>query len=145
MIADNRMRGYAGDVSSADCWSALAADASAMLIDVRTEQEWVFVGVPDLRSIGKSLLKISWQTYPSMNINNGFIEAVRAAIPETDRPLYFICRSGARSRAAALAMTEAGFSHCFNVADGFEGGLDQQSHRGAANGWKTAGLPWIQN
>jgi rhodanese-related sulfurtransferase len=56
----------------------------------------------------------------------------------------FLCRSGVRSRAAAIAMTRAGFSRAYNIAGGFEGDLDGERHRGAANGWKAAGLPWKQ-
>jgi rhodanese-related sulfurtransferase len=44
---------YAGDVSPADAWKALSQDSKAMLVDVRTQPEWNFVGVPDLRSLGK--------------------------------------------------------------------------------------------
>ena len=62
-----------------------------------------------------------------------------------DAPIYCICRSGARSASAASALTEAGFSNCFNVAEGFEGDLDDSRHRGQANGWKARGLPWIQS
>ena len=36
-------------------------------------------------------------------------------------------------------------AHCTNVAEGFEGDLDQDDHRGGVNGWKARGLPWRQN
>jgi rhodanese-related sulfurtransferase len=55
----------------------------------------------------------------------------------------FLCRSGARSRHAAIAMTSAGWGPCFNVSDGFEGPLDDSRRRGGA-GWKAGGLPWAQ-
>ncbi|MBS0242596.1 MAG: rhodanese-like domain-containing protein, partial [Proteobacteria bacterium] len=58
--------------------------------------------------------------------------------------LYFICRSGARSQRAAEAMLKAGYQRCFNVADGFEGPLDGERHRGRSGGWKARGLPWEQ-
>jgi rhodanese-related sulfurtransferase len=57
----------------------------------------------------------------------------------------FLCRSGARSRAAAAALTRIGFEKAFNVAGGFEGDLDGEGHRGAITGWKAAGLPWRQS
>jgi rhodanese-related sulfurtransferase len=56
-----------------------------------------------------------------------------------------LCRSGARSRAAAIAMTRAGLERAYNVAGGFEGELDENRHRGLRNGWKAAGLPWKQS
>jgi hypothetical protein len=45
---------------------------------------------------------------------------------------------------AARAIAAQGYAHCHNVADGFEGPLDQHRRRGMAAGWKAAGLPWLQ-
>jgi rhodanese-related sulfurtransferase len=72
------------------------------------------------------------------------VAALSGALPDKEAPLLFLCRSGARSAAAAKAMTAAGYSTCLNVADGFEGPLDAQAKRGTAGGWKAAGLPWRQ-
>jgi len=58
--------------------------------------------------------------------------------------LLFLCRSGVRSRAAAIAMTAAGYSRAYNIAQGFEGDPDAERHRGNKNGWKASGLPWKQ-
>ena len=69
---------------------------------------------------------------------------VRAGGAVEDAPVLFICRSGNRSKAAAIAMTAAGFARCYNVAEGFEGAPDDKGHRGVVGGWKVAGLPWIQ-
>ena len=44
---------YAGDVSPKEAWDALSGDKKAVLVDVRTIPEWAYVGVPDLRSVGK--------------------------------------------------------------------------------------------
>jgi rhodanese-related sulfurtransferase len=63
---------------------------------------------------------------------------------QLDDDLFFICRSGSRSLAAAKAMAAAGYRACHNVAGGFEGPLDDERHRGSAEGWKAAGLPWLQ-
>src|SRR5260370_1540257 len=76
-----------------------------------------------------------------MQHNQEFVSAVAGAITDKGAPLLFICRSGARSAAAAKAMTAAGYSTCLNVAEGFEGPLDAQAKRGSAGGWKAAGLP----
>lgn len=136
---------YAGDVSSTEAWNNLSSDPVAQLIDVRTQPEWSFVGVPDLGKLGKRPLFVSWQIYPEMSINPRFAEELRAQGAAPGQSLYFICRSGARSRAAAKAMTAAGFSPCFNVAGGFEGDLDAEKHRGRLGGWKAAGLAWTQS
>ncbi|MEQ9640761.1 MAG: rhodanese-like domain-containing protein [Alphaproteobacteria bacterium] len=134
---------YAGEVSSAEAFKRLGAGNNAVLLDVRTRPEWQFVGVPDLRGIAKQTLFLSWQEYPDMAIRDDFVEAVRAEGIAADQDIYVICRSGARSRSAAIALTAAGFT-AWNVSDGFEGPLDDVGHRGRDSGWKAAGLPWVQ-
>jgi len=81
---------------------------------------------------------------PNPNFTADTIEALQAAGAGYETPILFLCRSGARSRAAAMAMTRAGFTKAFNIAGGFEGDLDKTGHRGLTNGWKAAGLPWRQ-
>jgi rhodanese-related sulfurtransferase len=134
---------YAGDVASQEAYAALQADPSAVLIDVRTTAEWSYVGLPDLTGIGKRVLPIEWQRFPDGALNQRFLEDLRAAGVSEGTPLYFLCRSGVRSAAAAEVATRAGLGPAYNVSDGFEGPLDQQGHRSVA-GWKVAGLPWRQ-
>lgn len=135
---------YAGDVSPKEAWDALAKDQKAVLIDVRTTPEWAYVGVPDLRSVGKKAGFICWQVYPQMQVDGDFVARVAQFVTDKSAPIYFICRSGARSRAAAIAVTAAGYEHCYNVAGGFEGDVDGEGHRGKTNGWKAGNLPWVQ-
>jgi rhodanese-related sulfurtransferase len=141
--------GYRADVPSSDVWKRLSEEANALLIDVRSQAEWTFVGVPDLSPIGKEALLLEWQRYPGMLRNTDFVSELRRAIgargADQDTALYFLCRSGGRSAAAAAAMAAAGYRNCFNVADGFEGRLDGTRHRGAVEGWKASGLPWVQS
>lgn len=132
------------DVSPRDTWNALEEDANACLIDVRTPEEWQFVGVPDLSPIGQRIYTISWQFLGGL-VNGRFADELKSAGIESSQPLYFICRSGARSASAALAARQAGFGTVFNVASGFEGPLNEESHRGSVSGWKAEGLPWRQN
>lgn len=140
---------YAGDISSEDAYALLADDKNAVLVDVRTQPEWAFVGVPDLSGFGKSAIFQEWQTYPAMQQADDFAPRLIAALvsrgAESSTPVLFLCRSGARSRAAAVALTAAGWSRCYNIADGFEGGLDEKRQRGARSGWKARGLPWTQS
>jgi len=135
---------YAGDILPARAWEILESDPRATLIDVRTAAEWSYVGVPDLSGLGKQPLFISWALYPQMQVNALFAQQLAAAGPAADTPLLFLCRSGVRSRSAAIAMTAAGFRACYNIAHGFEGDHDTQRHRGAVSGWKVSGLPWVQ-
>jgi rhodanese-related sulfurtransferase len=136
--------GYAGDVAPTVAWKILSERKDAVLIDVRTRPEWNYVGLPDLDSLAKKPALLEWQVFPSMQANPEFVAALSGALPDKEVPLLFLCRSGARSAAAAKAMTAAGYSTCLNVADGFEGPLDAQAKRGATGGWKAAGLPWRQ-
>jgi len=136
---------YAGDIDPTETWKRLSDDPRSRLVDVRSQAEWSFVGIPDLSGIGKRALFLQWQIYPTMAQNPDFVDELAKAVPDKETPLYFLCRSGNRSRAAAVAMTGAGYRHCYNVAGGFEGGLDASRHRGRIAGWKAAGLPWIQD
>jgi rhodanese-related sulfurtransferase len=132
------------NVAPTQTWEALQSDENAHLVDVRTDAEWNFVGVPDLSATGKKTLLIPWQVYPTMQRNGGFTDDLRKAGLTPDHSLYFICRSGARSMAAAAAAQAAGFPNVHNVADGFEGPPDRQGHRGGVAGWKADNLPWRQ-
>jgi rhodanese-related sulfurtransferase len=136
---------YAGDLRPTEAWELLKAEPAAQLVDVRTRPEWTFVGIPDLDSIGKKPILLAWQAYPAMQINPAFTEELRRVVSSPEAPLLFICRSGARSRAAAETMTAAGYRRCYNVAEGFEGQVDVEGHRGRKAGWKAAGLPWNQD
>jgi rhodanese-related sulfurtransferase len=118
------------------------------LVDVRTMAEWNFVGLPDLSSLGRRVHCVEWQSFPTMAVNPAFAAeaeaAVTAAGADKETPILFLCRSGARSRAAAVALAAQGFAKAFNVAGGFEGDPDEMRHRGNLNGWKAAKLPWRQ-
>lgn len=132
------------DVTPTETWRVLRDNPKAFLVDVRTDAEWSFVGLPDLSEAGKQPVLIPWQTYPTMQLNPGFLEALRKAGATAEHSIYFLCRSGARSRAAAQSAAAAGFPLSYNVADGFEGPTDHEGHRGTVAGWKADGLPWAQ-
>ena len=134
---------YAGDVSPAEAYVALQADADAVLVDVRTSAEWSYVGQPDLAQIGKPVIFLEWQHFPGGGLNGEFVEQLRAAGVREGVPVYFLCRSGVRSAAAARAITGAGLGPAYNVSEGFEGPLGGDGHRDVA-GWKASGLPWRQ-
>lgn len=145
MSSSNSSRDYAGDMSSSEAWALLKSDPRAQLIDVRTAAEWSFVGRPDLASVGREPHLIEWQVFPTMRLNPTFVaDAARATGSPKDTTLLFLCRSGSRSRSAAIAMTAAGYTRAYNISDGFEGDLDGAAHRGAKSGWKASGLPWKQ-
>jgi rhodanese-related sulfurtransferase len=149
MSENKQPGGYAGDVSARDAWDDLANSAEAVLVDVRTAAEWAYVGVPVLTSIGKPTVPVEWDEFPSGRLVPDFVDRLRAELGKLgaakDAPLYFICRSGNRSRHAAVAATAAGYTRAYNVAQGFEGRLDADRHRGSKESWKGEGLPWVQS
>jgi rhodanese-related sulfurtransferase len=140
---------YAGDLDAAAAWDRLKSDATAQLVDVRTVAEWSFVGLPDLSGIARRAHCVEWQSFPSMAPNDRFVEEATEALTRDgatkQTPVFFLCRSGGRSRAAAAAMARAGFTQAYNIAGGFEGEPDSARHRGTIGGWKATGLPWTQS
>jgi rhodanese-related sulfurtransferase len=127
---------YAGELLPAEAHQLMRA--GARLVDVRTKPETIYVGkVP-------GSLAVEWQTYPGNRANPEFLAELAAAVPK-DAPVMFLCRSGARSHAAAEAATRAGWKEAYNVLEGFEGDKDGDGRRNNLNGWRKAGLPWTQS
>jgi rhodanese-related sulfurtransferase len=126
---------YAGALLPAEAHALM--QAGAKLVDVRTKPELLYVGkIP-------GSVALEWQTYPGSRPNPEFLGELAAAVGK-DQPVMFLCRSGARSHAAAEAATQAGWRECYNVLEGFEGDKDEQQHRNTVGGWRKSGLPWIQ-
>lgn len=128
---------FAGGVLPLEAW-ALFQEQAALLIDVRSAEERKFVGhVPEA-------LHVAWATGTALIKNPRFIRELENKVAK-DAVLLFLCRSGKRSAAAAEAASKAGFINAFNVLEGFEGDLDQAQQRGAQGGWRSYGLPWVQD
>lgn len=137
-LADNedvqhiRQHGFAGNITVKNAWQMMQRQADAVMVDVRTEQEWE-QGVPDFSSMNKTLVRLSWMISPG-EVNPGFVNTFTNLPVRKDTPVMLICKSGGRSQAAAIALTQAGYSCCLNVQGGFEG----------EGGWRAAGLPWTR-
>jgi rhodanese-related sulfurtransferase len=127
---------YAGALLPGEAHALMKAGAK--LVDVRTQPELTYVG----RVPGAAALE--WQTYPGNRPNADFIAQLEAVVPK-ETPVMFMCRSGARSHAAAEAAAKAGWREVYNVLEGFEGDKDAEQHRNSVGGWRKAGLPWIQS
>lgn len=128
---------YAGSVTPREAWD-LFSQGKAVLVDVRTAEERKFVGhVPGSKHV-------AWMTGLSLSRNPRFVKELENQTGK-DQVILLLCRSGKRSAAAAEAATKAGFQQVFNVEEGFEGDLDEAQRRGTFNGWRHAGLPWIQD
>lgn len=130
---------YAGAMSPQEAHEFLKQNTEARLVDVRTAAELAWVGyVP-------GATHIEWNSWPEGRQNAAFIDQLRKAVPMLHAPILFLCRSGARSHKAAEVATEAGYTQCFNILEGFEGDRDASMHRSTVGGWRFAGLPWAQN
>jgi rhodanese-related sulfurtransferase len=129
---------YAGAVTPAEACGLMQAGA-ATLIDVRTRFENEYVGrVPNAPLI-------EWKALGATGPNPQFIEQLDGLKLDKTTPVLFLCRSGVRSHAAAVAATEAGYENAFNILEGFEGDVDEHGHRGTRGGWRKAVLPWVQS
>jgi len=139
------------EVTPDSAWATLQDDKHSVLIDVRSQAEWTFVGLPDLSSLGKTVIQIEWKRFPGMEQNSDFLGMLMQELDgSAPSSLHFLCRSGARSLSAAQAVAQSFAQQgqavtCVNVAEGFEGDLDAKKHRGTLSGWKARGLPWRQS
>jgi rhodanese-related sulfurtransferase len=129
---------YQGALLPVESHALLDAAPGAKLVDVRTRAELDYVG----RIPGS--VEIEWQTYPGGAPNPHFLAQLRAQV-DPESLVMFICRSGARSHAAAMAAAAAGYTQCYNVLEGFQGDKNAQAHRDTVSGWRAAGLPWYQS
>ena len=130
-------------VTPPEAAAVLRGDSSAVLIDVRSKVEFDYVGHP----VGA--VNLIWKDYPAWDENPDFVAEVQAHLranggDDTARPILAICRSGARSMAAAKTLSAAGYTNLYNVEEGFEGDKDADGHRRCVNGWLHHGLPWEQ-
>jgi len=128
---------YAGILSPDDAW-ALALNGAAIIVDVRTAEEYKYVG-----HVPNSPL-VQWQSGPALAKNPRFAKELAAKAGKND-VILLLCRSGKRSAAAAEAATRAGFTRVFNIREGFEGEITADGQRGSSGGWRLKGLPWIQD
>lgn len=123
----------------------LEANPKAVLIDVRSSMEYLFVGHP------KGAVHVAWIDEPDWKINEHFSANVRQVMlgglsshEEDNAPVVLICRSGKRSLEAGEVLIKDGFHEVYNVEEGFEGELDKDHHRSTVGGWRFHGLPWEQ-
>ena len=121
-----------------EAYQFLRDHPDAVLVDCRSEIEYLFVGHP----LGVHL--VPWNDGPDWEINPHFVGQV-SKIASVNRPVVVICRSGQRSISAGQSLEQAGFSEVYNVLDGFEGTLDDGHHRNTMSGWRMEGLPWEQS
>ena len=144
MESENKIDPNVQNITSFNCFKKLSEISNSYLIDVRTKPEWEFIGIPDLSSLNKKTIFISWYVYPEMKINFFFESQIDNSKIEKNDKLFLICRSGSRSLHASKFLVSCGYNYCYNVSDGFEGDKNNINQRSTINGWKYNNLPWKQ-
>ena len=128
---------YSGALTPREAHELQRHAPGARLVDIRTRAELDWVGrIP-------GAVEVEWSTYPGNQPNPNFSQQLKQQV-DSESLVMFICRSGGRSHAAAVAATRVGYTEVYNVLEGFEGDKDAQGHRGTVGGWRHAGLPWSQ-
>ncbi|MDH5179455.1 MAG: rhodanese-like domain-containing protein [Gammaproteobacteria bacterium] len=132
-------------LSPEQAWQLLQDDPRALLVDVRSQMEFLFIGHP------AGAIHIPWIDEPDWNVNPHFAAEVRKLVlggldhrSGKSVPILLICRSGKRSQEAGELLLKEGFTEVYNIEEGFEGELDDNHHRSTLGGWRFAGLPWEQ-
>ena len=128
-----------------EAFELMASNPRAVLVDVRSSMEYLFVGHPT------GSVHLAWIDEPDWKINENFSAQIRQLMlgglshhKEDHAPVVLICRSGKRSLEAGEVLVKDDFPEVYNVLEGFEGELDETHHRSTLGGWRFHGLPWEQ-
>ncbi len=139
---------YVASAEAYDKWRA--APDKVKLLDVRTSEEFLFVGHPEMaQCIPLGFQSYRWDDqkgYFDLDVNPEFLDQVKEWFDPGDT-ILLMCRSGGRSAMAVNFLAKAGFTDAWNITDGMEGDLvnDPESPddgKRTKNGWKNSGLPW---
>ena len=139
---------YVTAMQAYDLWKA--APDKVKVIDVRTPEEFAFVGHPEM-AWNIPVAFVSYErkggkfTY-APRMNESFVAQVRE-IAQPGDVLLVTCRSGGRGAMAVNQLAAAGFTNAYNIVDGIEGDPvdDPESvfnGKRMKNGWKNS-APWV--
>jgi rhodanese-related sulfurtransferase len=127
-----------------------AAPEKVKIIDVRTPEEFLFVGHPPMAwKIPVAIQSYEWDAdkkqFPMKPLPD-FVSRV-SEVAKPDETLLVMCRSGGRSAIAVNMLAKAGFKHAYNIIDGMEGDAVEDPDsvflgQRLKNGWKNSGCPW---
>jgi len=120
------------------------------IIDVRTPEEYAFVGHPEM-ALNIPCAFVAYQDNNGkaefgQKLNADFVADVKQFTQPGDT-LMLICRSGGRSAMAVDLLAAAGIKNAYSVIDGVEGDkvTDPASPffgKRMKNGWKNS-APWV--
>ena len=97
------------NISPKEAFDILSNDSSAIIVDVRTPEEWAG-GIPDNAHL--RLVTIS------SNLDD-FERNFKDTTQDLECKTLFICRGGARSATAASIAEKLGYKDCYNITGGF--------------------------
>ncbi|MCB1877846.1 MAG: rhodanese-like domain-containing protein [Chromatiales bacterium] len=141
-MTDSQLKG----LSPTEAYDLVRQDPRAVLVDIRSTMEYLFVGHP------KGAVHVAWIDEPDWTVNPHFVTEVRKLLLGGANcvedvgcaPIILICRSGKRSQEAGKTLLKAGLQEVYHIDEGFEGDLDDNHQRGTLGGWRFHGLPWEQ-
>jgi len=138
-------------VTAKEAYEKWKADPGKVkVLDVRTPEEYVFVGHPEMAwNIPFLFMTNQWDEEKNayaLRLNREFVAQVKELAKPKDTILV-MCRSGDRAALAVDALAKAGFTNAYNIIHGMEGDTVKDPEnlydgKRMKNGWKNSGLPW---
>ena len=109
----------------------LKKNSKAVLLDVRTQEEWDNIGKPDGDKIGLKTYFLEIQRDAFFD----FVKEFKNLNINQDNEVLVICASGERSQITAELLSRENYKS-INISDGFMGSQEGE-------GWKNNGLPCL--
>ena len=119
-------------IASQEVEEHIKNNPKSILLDVRTQEEWIRDGKPDGGKIGLKTHFLTIQLADG-SFNNNFVKDFKSLNIEKESEILTMCMGGVRSQAAAELLIKENYN-CTNISDGFLG-------NGQNAGWKKSGLP----
>ena len=118
-------------VTAREAYEKWKADPGKVkIIDVRTPEEYLFVGHPTMAwKIPVAIQIYEWDAETEEvphEAARGFCLSL-SEVAKPDDTLMLMCRSGGRSAIAVNMLAQAGFRHAYNIVDGMEGDANADS------------------
>ncbi len=142
-------------LSAEEAHALRSSNQGVALIDVRTREEAMYLGMPSTADALIPFMNIDPRVWdPERNgfrlvmndeFESGVNDFLHARGLDADATIVLLCREGRRSASAARFLNQLGYSNVYTVVDGFEGDLakaGEDKDKRVVNGWKNAGLPW---
>lgn len=110
------------EVSITDLADYLQNTTEPLLIDVRETAEFSQSHIAGAINYPRGILEMQLANHPAVAASGCAPDVALALLAA--KPLYLICRSGARSALAAESLQRMGFTQVYSVAGGMQAWLD---------------------